>query len=237
MSTVQLCYTVGKSRPVLGKQEGIRKGRRKMKRKLVCLTAALFLSCRLLFCFAMAAQTETEAGGIHILKTDLTGTVLEGATFQIMGELESGELTDSNVEKKMIKIGDENHIMTVEKFWDNRAMTGQLQTFITTDRHGAAAVYGLPYGTYYLVEMTAPEGYNRITEPIRFSIHKYSHLTEDDCVKDDKGSIIDNTLHIINVRYALPDTGNWGTLQLTAAGTGIVFSSAALLLLNWRRWR
>jgi hypothetical protein len=66
---------------------------------------------------------------------------------------------------------------------------------------------------------------------------QYSHLTEDDCVKDDKGSIIDNTLHIINVRYALPDTGNWGTLQLTAAGTGIVFSSAALLLLNWRRWR
>lgn len=237
MSTAQLCYTVGKSRPVLGKPEGIRKGRRKVKRKLVCLTAVLFLSCRLFLCFAMASQTKTEAGGIHILKTDLTGTVLEGATFQIMGELEAGELTDSAVEKKMIKIGDESRIMTIEKFWDDRTMTGQLRTSITTDRHGKAEAYGLPYGTYYLVETGAPEGYNRITEPIRFSVHKYSHLTDADHVTDDRGNIIDNTLHIINVRYTLPDTGNWGTVQLTAAGIGIIFSSVALLLLNWRRWR
>ena len=207
-----------------------------MNRKLVCMMAALFLSCRIFLCFAMAAQTETEAGGIHILKTDLTGTVLEGATFQIVGELEDGDLTDSTVEKKMIKIGDESHIMVLKKFWDNRTMTGQLQTSVTTDRHGMAQVYGLPYGTYYLVETMAPKGYNRISEPIRFSVHKYSHLTENDCVMDDRGNIIDNTLHIINVRYVLPDTGNWGTVQLTAAGIGIVFSSAALLLLNWRRW-
>lgn len=208
-----------------------------MKRKLVCLMAALFLLFRLFLCSVMAVQTDTEAGGIHILKTDLTGTVLEGATFQIVGELEDGELTDSTVEKKMIKIGDESHIMAIEKFWDNRTMTGQLQTTVTTDRQGTAAVYGLPYGTYYLVETNAPEGYNRITEPIRFSVHKYSHLTEADRVMDDRGNIIDSTLHIINVRYALPDTGNWGTIQLTAAGIGIVFSSTALLLLNWRRWR
>lgn len=203
---------------------------------MVCLSAVFFLACRLFFCPAWADQTQSEAGGIHILKTDLTGTVLEGAAFQIMGELEDGDLTDSSVEKKMVKIGDENRIMAVEKFWDNRGMTGQLQTSAVTDREGRAAMYGLPYGTYYLVETKAPEGYNRITEPIRLSIHKYSHLTEDDQVTDDKGTVIDNTIHIINVRYTLPDTGNWGALQLTAAGIGIVFSSTALLLLNWRRW-
>ena len=214
-----------------------KKGETKMKRKLVCLSAVLMLSCRLFLCPAAAVQTSSEAGGIHILKTDLTGAVLEGASFQIIRELEDGDLTDSSVEKKLVKIDGENRIMSVEKFWDNRDMTGQLHTAVTTDRNGRAAIYGLPFGTYYLVETAAPVGYSRITEPVRISIHKYSHLTESDCVKDDKGDIIDNTLHIINVRYILPDTGNWGVMQLTAAGVGIVFSSAALLILNWKRWR
>lgn len=204
---------------------------------MLCLVAVLFLSYKVLFCPVLAVHAQSEAGGIHILKTDLTGSVLEGASFLILGEPEDGDLTDSRVEKKMVKIGDENRIMEVEKFWDNRSMTGKLQTSAVTDQEGKAAIYGLPYGTYYLVETRAPEGYNRIAEPIRLSIHKYSHLTEEDQVKDDKGNIIDNTFHIINVRYSLPDTGNWGMLQLTAAGIGIIFSSAALLLLNWRRWR
>lgn len=208
-----------------------------MKRKIVCMLAGLFLGCRLFWCPAMAIQEQSEAGGIHILKTDISGTMLAGASFQIIGELEDGDLTDSGVEKKIVKIGNENRIMAVKKFWDNRRMKGQLQTSVTTDWQGRACIYGLPCGTYYLVETKAPDGYNRIIEPIRISIHKYSHLTEEDQVTDDKGSVIDNTIHIVNVRYTLPDTGNWGTLQLTIAGIGIICSSAALILLNWRRWR
>ena len=236
MSTGYLCYTVGRSRPVLGNPEGKRKGRRNVKVKMICMLIIFIVALQMLVCPVCAQQVLSDAGGIHILKTDLTGKPLEDASFQIVRELDDGELTDHTVEKKMVKIGEENRIMAVEKFWSNRNMTGQLQTYVTTDRYGRGAAYGLPYGTYYLVETKAPEGFNRITEPIRLSIHKYSHLTEEDGVTDDKGSVIDNTLHIINVRYTLPDTGNWGILQLTAAGIGIVFSSAALILLNWRRW-
>ena len=95
----------------------------------------------------------------------------------------------------------------------------------------------MPYGAYYLIETRAPEGYNRIIDPIRVTVHKYSHLTNADDVYDDQGQIIDNTLHIINVRYTIPDTGFSGTLQLAAAGTGVLFSAAALILLNRKRWR
>ena len=126
--------------------------------------------------------------------------------------------------------------MAVESFWPDRTMQGDRQHMVTTDENGEAAIYGLPFGTYYLVEQEAPAGYNRMTDPIRVTIHKYSHLTQADNVRDDQNRIIDNTVHIVTVRYDLPDTGNWITVQLAAGGTGVIFSSAALLLLNRRRW-
>ncbi len=174
-------------------------------------------------------------GGIHILKTDVTGKALEGAVFQLVKIAQPEELMDSQLEKRIEKIGDENHVVLVVPFWASRDMTGPKQTEVSTDSHGQADVYGLPYGTYYLVEIKAPEGYNKIVSPMRVSVHKYSHLTDQDDVKDDAGKVIDHTLHIINVRYPLPDTGNWGRIQLIAGGVGIVFSSAALIMLNRRR--
>lgn len=207
-----------------------------MKRKMYCL---ILLACILQNLLPLPARGEEwgiPAGGLHILKTNVTGEPLEGAVFQVVRDLKDGELTDPSVDKQMIRIGEEHRIMAEERFWTDRSMSGDRLRQVTTDKQGAAAIYGLSYGTYYLVEVRAPEGYNRITDPIRVSIHKYSHLIEADQVRDDENKLIDNTLHIINVRYSLPDTGNWGTAQLAAAGTGVLFSSAALLLLNRRRW-
>ena len=135
----------------------------------------------------------------------------------------------------MVKIGEEHRIMTVESFWTSAEMEGQKQAEVLTGADGRAGIYGLNYGTYFLLETRAPEGFNRIREPIRITVHKYSHLTAADGVRDDAGKLIDNTLQIINLRYTLPDTKTWGVVQLAAAGTGILFSSAALLLLGRKR--
>lgn len=184
-----------------------------------------------------AVENGTAAGGITILKTSVTGEPLKGAVFQIFRSVLDGELADTTVKKQMLQIGTENRIMTMESFWDHRQMSGQRCMEAVTDETGTAVLWGLPYGTYYLVEKQAPEGYNRITDPIRVSVHKFSHLTAADGIRDDQGVIIDNTLHIINVRYTLPDTGNMDTLQLTAAGAGLLFSAAALILMNRKRWK
>lgn len=205
-------------------------------KQLIALLLTLTLLCSAAGS-AAAAQEGIPAGGIHILKTDLTGAPLEGAVFQVARELREGELADRTVEKKFLNIEGENRIMALESFWTSRSMEGGRTMQTVTDPEGGAAVYGLPYGTYYLVEKTAPEGYNRITDPIRISVHKFSHLTRADNVRDDSGDLIDNTLHIINVRYTLPDTGSLETVQIAAAGTGVLFSAAALLLLNRKRWR
>ena len=235
MPTTSVCYTVDVVHPALGNTG--EKGEIFLKRIICSMIAAVLLSLFLLPVPTEAAETGITVGGIHILKTDVTGNPLDGAVFRLVREVRDEELTDHSIEKKILKIGDENRLMTVMSFWNNREMTGQRQREVETDRNGNAAIYGLPYGTYYLVEEKAPEGYNRITAPIRVAIHRYSHLTESDGVRDDEDQLIDNTLHIINVRYSLPDTGNLGRIQLAAAGCGILFSSVSLLLLNRRRWK
>lgn len=204
-----------------------------MKRFMLCIWMALLLM--ILPVKSMASQGGIPVGGIHILMTGVTGEPLQSAGFQILRAVRDEELGNHQVEKKMVKIGEEHRIMVVESFWTDRGLTGEKQTAVSTDEHGQAAIYGLNYGTYYLLETKAPEGYNKITSPIRTAIHKYSHLTQSDGIRDEEGKIIDNTLHIINVRYALPDTESWGMLQLAAAGTGLVFSLAAMMMLSRRK--
>lgn len=208
-----------------------------MKRFLWSLIVALAAVFSWFPAEVLAQEAGIPVGGISIVKTDVAGKPLAGAAFQIVRELQEGELTDRSVEKKILKIGEENRIMVISPFWTDRNMSGKKETEVTTDEEGKAAIYGLSYGTYYLVETKAPVGYNRIAEPIRITVHKYSHLTEADNVRDDQNAIIDNTVHIVNVRYRLPDTGGLETLQLAAGGTGILFSTVALLLfMNRRRW-
>ena len=94
-----------------------------------------------------------------------------------------------------------------------------------------ARAYGLPEGMSYLVETRPPEGYERMAAPVVLRIHRYSHAIPADGIRDDAGKLIDNTVHIITIRYRLPDTGaaRW---QLTVSGIGVVASGAALLWLN-----
>ena len=184
-----------------------------------------------------AARMGMPVGGIHILNTTLTGEPLPGAEFEMVREVRDAELEDQSTTKVILKIGEENRIGVKVSFWYDSSMDGEPTGSVTTDAAGKASLYGLPYGTYYLTMVKAPEGYNRITEPIRVTIHKYSHLTQSDDVRDDQGMVIDNTLHIFNVRYTLPETGQMARVQLMIGGAGILFSSAALILLNHRRWR
>lgn len=66
--------------------------------------------------------------------------------------------------------------------------------YAVPDENGRIKLQGLAWGIYYLV-VSDPDGMQTVP-PVRFSVHKYSHLTAEDGVTDDSGTLIDNTIHV-----------------------------------------
>lgn len=184
-----------------------------------------------------AAETGIFRGGINVQKTDVFGKGLSGAGYQIAREATQAELRDSSVVKRLLKTGQQTMTVVYVPFWDSPEMTGEKTGEAVTNADGCAAMYGLPYGTYYLVESKAPEGYDQMISPVRITVNKYSHLTAADDIRDDAGTVIDNTVHIVTIRYSLPDTGNSPSAQISFALTGLVVSFGVLLVLTRVRRR
>ena len=191
----------------------------------------LIMLMRLMVMPAEAAQL----GGINILKTNAAGEPLSGARFYVAREATESEKEDPDCVKETMIIGQEEKQMIYESFYSGANSRGKRIWQIETDHNGKASMYGLEMGTHYLVEAKAPEGYNRITKPVRISVNKYSHLTEEDGILDDAGVAIDNTVHIINVRYRIPETGNREIRPVIVAGIGVAASALALYLISRRR--
>lgn len=196
----------------------------------------IFCMVMLIFLFpAYAEETVPSCGGINVLKTDVFGNPLSGAGYQVAREATQQELTDSAVTKRLLKVGGEMLTVVYDSFWDTREMSGRKQTEVITEDNGIASVYGLPYGTYYLVESRAPEGYDPMPEPLRITINKYSHLTAEDDIRDDENTVIDNTVHIITIRYSLINPANKSPMHLIAATAMLCFLLAVFLLTKIRR--
>ena len=79
---------------------------------------------------------------------------------------------------------------------------------------------GLAYGTYYLVEKAAPEGYTPLREAFEITVDSRSHLA-------------DNVIVIKNLSgVLLPETGGIGTTIFTLSGTLLLCVAAILFYLK-----
>ena len=112
---------------------------------------------------------------------------------------------------------------------------------------GAYAVNGLDQGTYYLVEIAAPAGYNRLTTPVtvtidptyndgdRTSTYVDGHVP--DVTLDQLTAVGINggsALSVINLAGAiLPETGGMGTKLFTIGGLTMIL--LALVLVAFRK--
>lgn len=163
-------------------------------------------------------------GGINLLKVDgADQTPLAGASFVVYRPATAEEinansenLTEiSGVEAKMVQVS----------FYDNAELKGDKVTSATSGDDGKIAIYGLPYGSYYLVETEAPAGYNLLAEPKEITIDATSH-TEG------------NMIIVENMRGALlPATGGVGTMVYTVSGMAFICIAGLFLYKNKRNMK
>ena len=97
-------------------------------------------------------------------------------------------------------------------------------TRVTTTDTGKITIDGLEAGTYYLYEVAAPTGYNKLANPIEVIIDVskgYGNaVIKVDGTENSKG---DTTVDVENRKgIELPETGSIGTIGLTLAGVVIV---------------
>lgn len=97
-------------------------------------------------------------------------------------------------------------------------------TTVTTDENGAAEFKGIEAGSYQLVEIKAPQGYNLLTTPEDVTIAsdgEQAYVTATATVENNTGSV-------------LPSTGGMGTTLFYTIG-GVLVVAAGVLLVTKKR--
>ena len=108
-------------------------------------------------------------------------------------------------------------------------------TQVTTLTNGVITINGLEEGTYYLYEVAAPTGYNRLTDPITIVIAPTVSGSNSDYSTPlyTVGSSAASGSDIIPVENrggtVLPSTGSFGTIGLTIAGVAVVLFGVIFL--------
>ena len=159
------------------------------------------------------------AASLKIRKVDGNNNPLTGATFKVQ------MLTDSENNTWEDVIKDRDKEFTVE------------------NSNGFLVIPELMPGDYKLIEITAPAGYYRRTEPIPFSIvlSDISAYPNDDgwrveVVKDENGIVTDKYIVVENVPGSeLPHTGGMGTTPVIMTGLFIMAASLYVFLLRRKR--
>lgn len=98
-------------------------------------------------------------------------------------------------------------------------------SFLTTG-NGDITIAGLEAGTYYLHEVKAPDGYNKLKDPVEIVIKITNMDTGAATITVNNGNVSGDDGNIIDVEnkkgIELPETGSIGTIGLTALGVVVV---------------
>lgn len=166
--------------------------------------------------------------------TDTTQT-LAGAIFQLQDSegtpISFARVTEGDVTK---------YIRYVEGAIDPAPATDAIVDRITTTDNGKVVFEGLDKGTYKLVELQAPAGYNNLQDPIVIVID--ATIEEDGSLSEsgvtytvDNKANNGNVIEILNNKGSqLPSTGGMGTTILYIVGAVLVIGAGVVLFTKRR---
>lgn len=163
---------------------------------------------------------------INIIKTDAkdNNIKLSGAIFVI-----------KNASDKYYQAKDsEGNIITGVSTTENVEVVSWVDTIeeatkLVTGESGTITFEGVENGTYYLVEVEAPDGYNKLTGPVTVKVGYNEEETNLEKVGVSHTKTVENS-----TGTSLPQTGGIGTKLFIIIGSLLVVVSGAILIVNKR---
>lgn len=172
----------------------------------------------------------------HAFEITDQNTFLAGAKFALStsatvpaftkGENGNYTLDNADTNTDVVRLVETDKANATYRVAETNNETGAV-TYFTTVGTMATTINGLKAGTYYLHEIEAPEGYNKLTAPVKVTITEttgkdgkvngVTYTVNGGTASDDSNVKIDNKSGSM-----LPSTGGMGTIGLTALGVGVV---------------
>lgn len=181
---------------------------------------------------------------LNVNKTDAAGNALNGAVFALSTapNLELDADNDGVLDSTTSLIGLVKETDGVYRVADGATDTSGKAIVYTIDA-GSAIIKGLDdVVDYYLYEIKAPDGYNKITEPVHFKILA-NYITDGSALAQHSPSVVVNSGQpstdmkvdvINNSGTTLPTTGGMGTTVFYALGGALVLGAVVLLVTRKR---
>ncbi len=175
-------------------------------------------------------ETTTYTYEFDLVKTNKKDEVIDGAQFELRPAGADGNYdADTDIIKFEEVKNDANEVIGYKV-----SKTGTIEKIPA----GKATVTGLGKGKYYLTEITAPDGYKKLTDPVGFEINNANITAETTTENNGDGNTVEklsetNTgVQVINVKKSIfPHTGGMGTTMYYLAGGAIVALVAALAVI------
>ena len=168
---------------------------------------------------------------LDVNKTDTERNLLADAVFRLYRTEDAAKLAGNDAIKVTGSNG--NYTVAVDQTTGNMDMT----TVATAVGNGYnLRLNGLAAGTYWLVETQAPDGYNKLTAPIKVTITQDGQnklgwsVSKNDAAEADKIIDIENSSGTI-----LPETGGMGTVLFTVVGVVLALLVAASFVISRRK--
>lgn len=106
---------------------------------------------------------------------------------------------------------------------------------ITSAGTGLFQIDSIEAGTYWLTELTAPDGFNLLADPVKFTINSDRTVT----IVSGGGDAVTATGQLITVRdvpaLVMPEAGGTGTIPYVVGGLGLLIVAGGLVWLIRRR--